>query len=165
MPIPGHDRAIRVEAARFYPSPLWGGSMRVERASGWGHKTKRIPTRPRCTRPPSPHFVGEGSKNIDLTISRAPDVSARGESSRVEARPLTADHRRNRIPRRRPGGEADMLVAEREPQARMPRRRSDHRQTVRQRWPRAAPGVANRRAKFDDAARHRNHHVELRERR
>ena len=46
---------------------------------------------------------------------------------------------------------------------RMPRRGPDHRQAVRQGRPRAAPGVADRLAEFDHAARQRHHRVDLRE--
>ena len=43
----------------------------------------------------------------------------------------------------------------------MPRRGPDHRQAVGQRRPRAAPGVADLLAEFDDAARQRLHRVDL----
>jgi hypothetical protein len=57
-----------------------------------------------------------------------------------------------------------MLVAEGKPQAGMPGRRTDHRQAVRQRRPRASPCFADGIAEFGHAARQRNHLIELGER-
>jgi crotonobetainyl-CoA:carnitine CoA-transferase CaiB-like acyl-CoA transferase len=71
------------------------------------------------------------------------------------------DHGGHRSARRRPRGEADMLVAERKPEAGLARRGADHRQTVGQGRPRAAPGRAHRIAEFCYTAREQYRRIDL----
>src|SRR5450631_4737723 len=92
-------------------------------------------------------------------------VAARRKGADVEAGPRAADLRGNRSPRRGTRGEADVLVAECEPQSGMPGRGPDHGQAVGQGRPCPAPGLADRVTEFDHAARERYHLVELGERR
>src|SRR6202011_1943019 len=99
-----------------------------------------------------------------FAVRRASEVAARRKRTDFEGWHGAANHGGNRSPRRGPGREADVLVAESEPQTGMPWRRPDHRQAVRKRRPRPAPGFADRLAKFDNASRGRHHLIELGER-
>src|ERR1700761_6160040 len=101
---------------------------------------------------------------MPVALRSTSDVAGGRKRRDVEARRLTCYHRGHGIACRGSRGKADMLVAEGKPQARMPWRAPDHRQTIRQRRPRATPGLADGLAEFDDAARHWHHQVELGER-
>src|SRR6478609_1654846 len=93
------------------------------------------------------------------------EVAAWCKRRDIERRRRAAYHGGDGRTCRRTRGEADVLVTECKPQTLMPGRRSDHRQAVRQRRPRPAPGFADGLAELDDTARHRLHRVNLCKRR
>jgi len=92
---------------------------------------------------------------LAFAARRASEVTARREGANVEGRRRAADHGGNRSAGRGAGRKSDVLIAEREPQAGMPRRRADHGQAVRQRRPRPAPRFTHGVAEFDHRARGR----------
>src|SRR5579863_480381 len=137
-----------------YPSPAGEASSgeggRSEATVGWGHSHWEVPPTPTLVSlaPPLPTIRsrswGEGSDRVHCNVLSHPsDVTPGRERARIETRRVARDHRGDRSARRRSRGEADMLVAEGEPQALMPRRLPYHRQTIRQGRPRPAPGFGH----------------------
>src|SRR3954447_13213995 len=98
---------------------------------------------------------------LAIAVHPASEIAAWRKCLGIEGWRAPADHSGNRSPRRRPGREADMLVAEGEPQTGTPGRRSNHWQTIGQCRSRSTPGFAHGITKFDHTACDRHHLIEL----
>src|SRR5438876_6448225 len=109
-------------------------------------------------------MVAPGYRKRPIAACRASEIAARRKGTDFEGWRHAADHGGNRSARRGPGREADVLVAESEPQTGMPRCGPNHRQAVGQRRPRPPPWFAHSLAEFDHPTRDRDHLIELRQR-
>src|SRR5579864_3687345 len=140
MPAPALDWLSARRRELSYPSPAiaWGGW--TERSDGRvGALAQQEKSRiddvffenphPGSLSLADPPRKGEGLTRVE---ERASNIALRRECTHLKRRLFTRDHRGDRVPRRGSGGEADMLVAEGEPQPVVTRRGPDHRQTVGQ---------------------------------